>query len=228
MDDLQKNIIREITHQYRKMGFLAKSNTRKEVPIFLSGGADSTLCALVAQSLGLKPVCVVFKRQGTESKDFDQALKTCDILGWKCHPVEVPDQDPKDVFLRLIREYGVNRKTELEVLYPFLFMLDKAKELGFEKIVCGFNPSPDSAAAERRNRKDPVEFWRWVVENNITSAASKKVVQVYKDAGIIVCCPLQGIEFKKTLVGLTYADLNKPYNKSVYKIVSPKFLTNLE
>ena len=227
MDDLQKNIIREITNQYRKMGFLAKSNTRKEVPIFLSGGADSTLCALVAQSLGLKPVCVVFKRQGTESKDFDQALKTCDILGWKCHPVEVPDQDPKDVFLRLIREYGVNRKTELEVLYPFLFMLDKAKELGFEKIVCGFNPSPDSAAAERRNRKDPVEFWRWVVENNITSAASKKVVQVYKDAGIIVCCPLQGIEFKKTLVGLTYADLNKPYNKSVYKNCFPEIFNQL-
>lgn len=227
MGDLQKNIIKEITKQYRKMGFLAASNTKKELPLFLSGGVDSTLCGLVAQSLGLTPVAIVFRRDGVQSKDFDQAIKTCDQLGWKIHTVEVPPQDPKDVFFKLVREYGVNRKKELEVLYPFLFMLDKAKELGFEKIVCGFNPSPDSDKKQRHNREDSDDFWKWVVENNVTSSASKKVVQVYKDEGITVCCPLEGLDFKKALVGLSNADMNKPYNKSFYKDCYPEIFEQL-
>ena len=222
MDELQENIIKQITNQYRKIGFLAESNVTKTLPIFLSGGVDSTLCALVAESLGLAPICFSYKREGVYSKDFEQAQKTCKVRGWEFHKVIVPEENPKEVFYRLVREYGVNRKTELEVLYPFLFMLDKVKTKKINRIVCGFNPSPDSNNKQRHNREDSKGFWKWVVENNVTSPASKKIVQVFKDDAVTLCCPLEGLDFKKVLVGLSNSDMNKPYNKSFYKDCFPR------
>ena len=127
--ELQEKIIKAIAKQYRKMGFLAESNEKKELPLFLSGGVDSTLCGLVAHSLGLKPVCISFQRKGIPSKDFTQAEKTCSEMGWKFHPIVLPEEAPKDAFFRMIKEYRVDKKTELEVLYPFTFLFDEVRKL---------------------------------------------------------------------------------------------------
>ena len=39
-----------------------------------------------------------------------------------------------------------------------------------------------------------------------------------------VCCPLEGLDFKRALMGLSNADMNKPYNKSFYKDCYPEIL----
>jgi len=60
-----------------------------------------------------------------------------------------------------------------------------------KKIVCGFNPSPDNRKHSVWNRKNSKEFWDYIVNNNITSTASKKIVSVSKERDIIICCPLR-------------------------------------
>ena len=175
------------------------------------------MCGLVGRNMGLNPVCISYEREGFYSRDCEQAEKTCEIMGWEFHKVIIPTEDPKEVFKNLTYGYGVIKKTELEVLYPFLFLLDKVEELGFTKVVCGFNPSPDNRKHAVWNRKNSKEFWDYIVNNNITSSGSKKTVSVAKERGIIVCCPMQGHDFKNTLFGLSDKDMNKPYNKSFYK-----------
>ena len=220
MGELQQNIINSITRHYRKVGFLSDSSDGK-LPLLLSGGVDSTLCGLVGQMMGLKPVCISYQRKDVYSRDCEQAEKTCKIMGWEFHKVVLPDEDPKEVFQKLTYEYGVAKKTELEVLYPFLFLIDKIEELGFKKIVCGFNPSPDNRKHAIWNKKNSTEFWQYILDNNITSSGSKKTVSVAKDRGITMCCPMQGEDYKTTIFGLSDADMNKPYNKSFYKDCFP-------
>ncbi len=203
------------------MGFLSATANNK-LPIFLSGGVDSTLLGLMGWYLGLEPICISYEREGVYSRDCEQAEKTCKILGWEFHKVIIPKENPRDIFEKLVYEYGVNKKTELEVLYPFLSMFQKCKELGLDKIVCGFNPSPDNRKHAVWNKKNSKEFWDYIVNNNITSDASKKIVAVAKEMGIIICCPLQGKTFKETLYGLSDNDMNKPYNKSFYKDCFPE------
>ena len=221
LNKLQQDIIDEIRKQYTKMGFLSQGSDGK-IPILLSGGVDSTLCALVGWYIGLEPICISYEREGFYSRDCEQAEKTCKLLGWEFHKVVVPKENPREVFERLVYEYGVNKKTELEVLYPFLFLLDKIEELGFKKIVCGFNPSPDNRKHSIWNRTNAKDFWDYIVNNNITSSASKKIVAVGKERDIIICCPMQGTDFKETLYGLSNEDMNKPYNKSFYKNCFPE------
>ena len=203
------------------MGFLSP-NADGKLPVLLSGGVDSTLCALVGWYVGLEPVGISYEREGVHSNDCEQAEKTCKILGWEFHKVIVPKENPREVFERLVYEYGVNRKTELEILYPFLYLLDKIEELGFDKVVCGFNPSPDNRKHSVWNKKNSKEFWDYIVSNNITSTSSKKVVSVAKERDVIICCPMQGTKFKETLYGLSNEEMNKPYNKSFYKDCFPE------
>lgn len=227
MNKLQNDIISEISKQYRKMGFLSNSNENNELPLFLSGGVDSTLCGLVADSIGLKPVCISFARQGVRSKDFIQAQKTCNLMGWKFHPVELPEEHPKDAFFRMIQNYGVDKKTELEVLYPFTFLIEEVKKLGFSKVVFGQITTVDSKNRIFEIRRSVEDFWHRVLTTNTPSPATKKIVQVYKDEGITVCCPMEGKAFKKLFVGLTRDDINKPVGKAVYKYCFPESFEKL-
>ena len=110
------------------MGFLSQTSNGK-IPILLSGGVDSTLCVLIGWFIGLEPICISYEREGVYSRDCEQAEKTCKTLGWEFHKVIIPKENLREVFERLVYEYGVNKKTELEVLYPFLFMLDKIEKL---------------------------------------------------------------------------------------------------
>ena len=127
MGELQQNIINSITRHYRKVGFLSDNNDGK-LPLLLSGGVDSTLCGLVGHMMGLKPICISYQRENVYSRDCEQAEKTCQVMGWEFHKVIIPVEDPKEVFKKLTYEYGVAKKTELEVLYPFLFLIDKIEE----------------------------------------------------------------------------------------------------
>ena len=225
--ELQENIIKAIAKQYRKMGFLADSNEKKELPLFLSGGVDSTLCALVAHSLGLKPVCISFQRKGISSKDFIQAERTCLEMGWKFHPVVLPEEPPKDAFFRMIKDYRVDKKTELEVLYPFTFLFDEVRKLGFSKVVFGQITTADSRKRNVELRNSAEDFWHRVITTNTPSPATKKIVQVFKDKGITVCCPMEGKSFKKLFTGLSYDEINKPVAKAVYKKCFPNEFENL-
>ena len=65
-------------------------------------------------------------------------------MGWDFHRVIVPTNQIEDWFFHLIYEQKCEKKTVLEILYPFIFMIHKVKELGFTKVITGFgNPLPD-------------------------------------------------------------------------------------
>ena len=235
MDDLQTQMVREIRAQFVKMGYLSKNHDGR-ICIGLSGGVDSTLIGLVADYLGLDVHAISFEVSGFPSTDFEQAKKTSKILGWKFHGVKLRKQNPSKVFMEMTQKYGCNRKTEIECLYPYLPIFDKAKALGFDKLMVGFNITASSRKQAIKLRKDPKKFWEDVVAMSETyrlpktnktpriSNACSKLYQVGKKKGIRVVAPMFGKKYNTLFLDrlLTQKEMNKPYQKSFMKNCFPE------
>ena len=239
MDTLQKEIISELRKQFVKMGFLSdKSDGR--ICIGLSGGIDSTTIGLVADHLGLEVNAISYKRKDFESSDYNQAKKTCEILGWKFHTVVLKEENPKDVFLSMIKDYNCKRKTEIECLYPYLPIFETAIDLGFEKLMVGFNTSPDNRKTATKCRQNPGAYWNDIIKrtetyrevptitktngNPLLSYACRKLYEVGKQKGIRVVAPMWGKKYNTLFQkrNLTPNDMNKGYNKSYLKLCFPE------
>ena len=130
-----------------------------KVCVLLSGGSDSTLISLICKSLGKKVVSVSFELEGMKNWDCDKSEEISKRYGFEFHKVIVPNNNPKDWFLKLIK-MGCSTKIQMEVLYPTLFMLDKVKSLGFKKVLSGFsNPIPDGRGEYVEFRKNHTNYW---------------------------------------------------------------------
>ena len=101
--------------------------------ILLSGGPDSTLVGLVADDLSKNITALSFHLENQITWDFKTAEKTSSLMGWSFHEVVVPTDNPKSDFLDLIRVHNCRKKTELEVLFPFIHLIKKQKNLDLRK-----------------------------------------------------------------------------------------------
>ncbi len=198
------------------------------VCLLLSGGADSTLLGLVAHSVGKDVHAISFERKGVPNWDCDQAEATSAKMGWQFTKVVIPTENPKSIFVKLITEHGCKKKTELEVLYPFLFLMDAVVGKDFDAVLTGFgNPLPDSRTASVRCRNDPLEYWDHVVSTDTMFDASKKCIEAGASKGVEVLTPLYDKKFKKLMHGMTMTDMHKLYWKSVWKNLYPTEFENL-
>ena len=150
MDQLKQNICDAV----------AELCPEDSVALLLSGGADSTVVGMAAQALGKEVHSFSFKMDGIDSWDFDQAQRTSDILGWSFHPVVVPFNDPKADFLDLIQNHGCQKKTEVEVLFPFTYLCRAIVNSGYVSVVSGFTaPLPTNENDKRKTRYDVAGYW---------------------------------------------------------------------
>lgn len=214
---LRRNLRSQIKHKF----------TGKKVCLLLSAGADSTLLGLVAHSLNLDVHAVSYERQGFPSEDCKQAEITAKQYGWDFTKVVIPKENPKDCFMKMIN-LGCTTKIELEVMYPFLHLVDELEAQEFDLVMTGLGcPTPDNRQASVRCRNNPTEWWDYVCTNNILSTASLKCIDLAADRGIEIFNPLHDNKFKKILHGLTLDEMHKPYWKAVWKDLYPQEFSKL-
>lgn len=188
------------------------------VCLFLSGGADSTLVGLIADSLGKKVSAISYELDGVTNWDCIQAERISKFKGWDFHKVIVPSNNPKKPFLRLIKEVGCKRKTELEVLYPTLYLLEYAKELGFNKILTGFgSPLPSGRNCSIQCNTFTEDYWIDVNKQDYETSATQKVIETANAMDIKIHQPLANKEIIKILWGLTTKEIHNPYWKHYWK-----------
>lgn len=201
------------------LGIIATQYKENEVCLLLSGGPDSTLVGLVANELGKKVTSISFCLDDCVSWDYQTARETSAKMGWTFHGVIVPTNDAKKDFLDLIRLHGCRKKTELEVLFPFIHLIKKAKELGFSKVLTGFSsPLPDSREESILMRKNPKEYWSNVLVSDYDSSATRLCVEFSLKQGVSVEQPLADQKVKKLFFDKTWDDIHKPVWKSPWKI----------
>ena len=210
----QKNQIRQILEDRISNDF-----KDREVCVWLSGGADSTLIALICKSLGKKVTSISYHLDGITNWDCEKAEEISDKNGFDFHKVIVPFDDPKSWFLKLIREYECTTKIQLECLYPSLFMVKKSKELGFEKVLSGFSsPFPHSRKGLTLFKNNPNKFWKDQLIEEYDSVGTKKVFEGSLKEGIKITQYLNDPKIIEIMTEFTeIKDLMDPYPKHFLK-----------
>lgn len=115
LDDVLMNIIQEQAPD-------------DEVAILFSGGIDSLTCAFAAERLGKKIHCYTFYVDGEYTPDSTAAIKIAKQFDWPLTLIDVPVDNIKEDFLKLIHEYNCFKKTQVECTYPFLYIFPEIKE----------------------------------------------------------------------------------------------------
>jgi asparagine synthetase B (glutamine-hydrolysing) len=100
----------------------------KEVAVLMSGGVDSLTCAFSAMRLGKKVHTYTMKVNGIDSEDSIASREAARIYGWEHTEIDVPVDNIKRDFLRLINDYKCKKKTQVECTFPFLYVYPKIKQ----------------------------------------------------------------------------------------------------
>ena len=100
----------------------------KDVAVLMSGGVDSLTCAFSAMRLGKNVHTYTMYVNGQETVDSLAAKEAAEIYGWDHHEIDVPVNNVKDDFLRLMRYYDCKKKTHVECTFPFLYVYPHIKE----------------------------------------------------------------------------------------------------
>ncbi len=99
------------------------------VAIALSSGIDSTAVMFALLELKKNVRAYTFHVEGVESQDLIHARRNANTFGVELVECVIPKQiDTNNVF-RLIRCYNLKKKTDIECVYPFLYVFPKVKEV---------------------------------------------------------------------------------------------------
>ena len=198
--------------------YIGRQFSDDRVCVLLSGGADSTVVALAAHHLGKQVTAISYRLDGMPSWDCDTAHNTAVSMGWDFHEVRVPVEDPKRWFTDLIRIHGCRKKTAVENLYPFLFILDRVPTLGFSSVLTGFSsPLPDGRTSSIQCQKDPGKYWTDALDEDYDSTATRKCFEVSAARGVTLHQPLNQRLIKEILFGLATKEVMNPYHKHHWK-----------
>lgn len=210
----------ELTRNLQQViGELCPAN---DVAILLSGGADSTVVGLAAHHLGKTVHSFSFRMEGIDSWDFNQAQKTSETLGWKFNPVVVPQQAAKVDFLRTIQGYGCKKKTEVEVLLPFIHLADEIHAAGFESVLSGFTgPLPTNSNNRKQTRQNLAAYWKKIETETFDSTPTERCFEYAKSIGLTLLQPLSDKRIKSLFYGKTWDEIHTPYWKAPWKLAYP-------
>lgn len=189
-----------------------------KVCVLLSGGIDSTLMGLVCHHLGKKVVGVSYQLEKEENIDCVRSSNTSDLMGWDFHRVIVPTNQIEDWFFHLIYEQKCEKKTVLEILYPFIFMIHKVKELGFTKVITGFgNPLPDGRSGNVEGRKDWEGYLNQINYEWSVTDGTQKCIDYGKSIGVDLHLPLTDERVVDIIRKISFDQVNHPYEKTPWK-----------
>ncbi len=105
------------------------TDTVKDVAVALSSGIDSTAVVFALLELKKHVRAYTFHVEGVESQDLIHARANAKTFGVELIECEIPMWVSIHNVLRLIRHYKLKKKTDIECVYPFLYLLPKVKEV---------------------------------------------------------------------------------------------------
>lgn len=199
----------------------------EDYSLYLSGGVDSTTILFSLLDNGFKPTCYTFHLSGEVTKDNIVAKKLCSDNGLKLIDIEIEKSEDSfvDTIKYLATEFDTYRKTRIQCLYPFKFMIEKLKSDGIDNMLIGF-AGDDIAGKNRWHRFDYKEDQpgmielskrdRWNSFNDQTGADSF-IYDLHKRNNINLEDPFfLNKKLANFVIDLKWSIINKPYAKGLY------------
>lgn len=228
MSDRKISMTRDEISEYRKifMQILTEqSEGATDVAVALSSGIDSSDIVFGLLELGKNVHAYTFRREGVYSADFVNAKANCEAIGVPFHEVIIPNEIDVSLIDRLILDFDLKKKTEIECCYPMDFVWKKMAEdgfkVGFSGYICDqyfcisknamihFKETLELNQAFRRSKMDQHDFaktgiWKWGKQTKAWDGQAKHY----------------GLDLKMTFVDKRNYDFF--YNYSWYELNQPR------
>lgn len=190
----------------------------KNVAVFLSGGIDSTSCLLACIDLGLNITAYTFYLEGHESQDLHASRAISNKINVPLKEIVVPYSINKlqEDTIRIIKEFKTARKTAVQCIHPFLYIIPEVKE---NTIVSGLYADDLYGTSRKGNiigRKNKREFdifrLHSLSQENYSCVYIRKAVE---KSGKKLVTPFKGGALQEYLMGLSWEQMNTPVAKYI-------------
>lgn len=201
----------------------------EEIVVATSGGVDSSSLVFAALDEGKKVRIASFTVSGRTSSDFAAAKRLASTLSLPFLPVELPtDPDAICADLRLIiRRYKARKKTSVECLWPFLYVLREMQKNDLRTLVTGSAADGHFALSKKamihhRYPRAKFQAFRRAYFAQEDPAQVKTLARIGKDFDVSVRAPYVSKELLSLWSHLTWDEMNKPKQKQPIRSAFPE------
>lgn len=193
------------------------------VAVLLSGGMDSLSVLLSCLDLGIRPTLYTFYLKSHISNDIKSSRKISKCFNLPLVEIEINDDDinklEADVEY-IIKTFKVKKKTAVQCIYPFLYVVPEIKEKYVLSGLCA-DDLYGTIMSITRHRKEPEVFneLRNMRVNNQEASYYKQIKELHLMYNKTFISPYKECnDIIEYLLPMSYDEMNKPKVKNILYI----------
>ena len=201
----------------------------KEICVATSGGIDSSSVVLSALDLGKKVQIYSFTFKDWWSHDFNAAYRLAKKFDLRFVPVYLPNDEDEIVktVKHLIKKVNCKKKTAIECLFPFYYLVKQMKRFKDETLVTGVAADGHFGLSKKamiHYSKDDQKFKKFRQDyfSNLESAGTKRLIKLCGLNKIELCNPYFEPSVFSLWIDKNWEELNKPRQKEVIRKYYPE------
>lgn len=200
--------------------YLLEQDIRTEkVALLFSSGMDSLSILLSCLEVGIKPRLYTFYLDNHESDDVKRSREVAEILNLDLTEIRIDTNKvnlESDIGL-IIKTFKTKRKTAIQCIHPFLYVIPKIKEKYILTGLCAddlYGTSRSMAKLGNDYKKfDEIRLKR---RNDQTASSYCYIKKIANDNKKILLVPYkENEEIISYMLGLNYKEMNSPKQKNI-------------
>ena len=191
------------------------------IALLFSGGMDSLSLLLSCIDVGIKPHLYTFKLKNYDSEDFNCSKKIANIFNLKITEIIIDDSNLDkliDDIKYIIKTFKVKKKTQIQCIYPFLYIVNEVKENIVLTGLCADDLYGSSRKMQELGRKDLKEFnlKRELIVKDLKASSYIYIKQIFESHNIKFIAPYkENQDLINYFMNKTFKELHSPKQKNV-------------
>ena len=200
-----------------------------KICVATSGGIDSSSVVMSALDVGKDVTIYSFSFGDKFSSDFNAARRLAYEFSLRFTPVWLPTERDEivETVKHLIKNVGCKKKTAIECLFPFYYLIKAMQYFGDETLVTGVAADGHFGLSKKamiHYSKDNQKFKKFRQDyfSNLESAGTKRLIKLCELNKIQLCNPYFEPSVFSLWIDKNWEDLNKPRQKEVIRKYYPE------
>ena len=192
----------------------------ENIALLFSGGMDSLSLLLSCLDVGIKPKLYSFKIEGIESDDIIASRKIAKIYNLEL--VEVELKQNIDILISdikyIIKKYNVKKKTQIQCIQPFLYLVKEIKEDIVLTGLCADDILGTTRKIQVEGSKNDDKFYQMRLDkhNDLKSSSYCYIKMIFEENNKKLIAPYKdNDELTSFLLSKTFSEIHKPKIKQI-------------
>lgn len=200
----------------------------KQIAVSMSGGIDSSSVIVAALDEGKDVTVFSFTFEDFESTDFKAAKKIAAKYNLPFVEVLLPSCPDKiyETIRSIIRECRIKKKTAVECVFPFVFLINKIRQFGLKCLLTGHAADGHFGVSKKammhfREPLSKFNEFRQEYFSNPNSSQVRTLKSYCLARGINLCTPYFEPDIFALFINKPWDELNKPRQKEAVRVEFP-------